>query len=223
MSAGIEADLRAVVGSGNVVRASGADRVRRGGAGQRPGLAGAGPGTAYLADGRDTTNGFAGALLAARTKRPLLLHAPVLRDLGGAPRAGRAGGHPGGPARRRDLGARRSRAGSSRAAASTRPRSAWVLVNKRNPCRPRASSPRPRRAVDAVRRGPAAALGRRRGPRADGRGVVRRGCRAGRHRHGLPVVRHPEGAVRQVPRAQGPHLDRHLVPAARATASTRPG
>ncbi len=76
VSSGIEADLRALVGSANVVRASGADRyavASRVNALAWPAMA---PGTAYLADGQQTTNAFAGALLAARQKRPLYLTVP---------------------------------------------------------------------------------------------------------------------------------------------------
>jgi zinc D-Ala-D-Ala carboxypeptidase len=76
VSSGIEADLRAVVGSSNVVRASGSDRYAvsaRVNVLSWPVMA---PGTAYLANGRETTNAFAGALLAARQKRPLYLTVP---------------------------------------------------------------------------------------------------------------------------------------------------
>ena len=99
VSSGIEADLRALVGSANVVRASGAHRYAVAARVNALGWPSLAPGTVYLANGRGTTNAFAGALLAARQRRPLYLTLPYCvpasvrpaldgrgRDAGGAAR-----------------------------------------------------------------------------------------------------------------------------------------
>ena len=140
VSAGIEADLRTLVGSGNVVRASGSDRyavAARVDALAWPALA---PGTAYLADGRDTTNAFAGALLAARTQRPLYYTVPYCVPPTVRPALTGAGvtrlALLGGEASVRVLAGRLEPCRSIDAASST-----WVLVNKRNAISPRSYVP----------------------------------------------------------------------------------
>jgi zinc D-Ala-D-Ala carboxypeptidase len=140
VSAGIEADLKAIVGSANVVRASGPDPfavTARVNALAWPAMA---PGTAYLADGRDTTNGFAGALLAARTKRPLYFTNPFC--VTSALRPALAGP---GVTRVALLGPEssvRALAGRLEPCRSIdAPSSAWVLVNKRNAVSPKSFVP----------------------------------------------------------------------------------
>ncbi len=140
VSAGIESDLRTLVGSGNVVRASGPDRYAvsaRVDALAWPALA---PGTAYLADGRDTTNAFAGALLAARTQRPLYYTVPYCVPPTVRPALTGAGvtrlALLGGEASVRVLAGRLEPCRSIDAASST-----WVLVNKRNAISPKSYVP----------------------------------------------------------------------------------
>ena len=140
VSAGIEADLRAVVGSANVVRASGADRyavAARVNALAWPAMA---PGTAYLANGRETTNAFAGGLLAALEKRPLYYVQPFCVPAAvrpalagsGVTRVALLGGEP----------AVRVLAGRLEACRSIDTASSvWVLVNKRNGLSPRSFVP----------------------------------------------------------------------------------
>ena len=140
VSAGIEADLRGVVGATNVVRASGSDRyavAARVNALAWPAMA---PGTAYLANGRDTTNAFAGALLAARQKRPLYYVQPFCVPSStrpplagpGVTRVALLGGE----------GSVRLLAGRLEACRSIDTASSvWVLVNKRNGLSPRSFVP----------------------------------------------------------------------------------
>jgi LAS superfamily LD-carboxypeptidase LdcB len=132
VSAGIEADLKAVVGSANVVRASGSDRyavAARVNALAWPAMA---PGTAYLANGKETTNAFAGALLAARQKRPLYVTVPFCVPASTRPALAGSGvtrvALLGGEASVRVLAGRLEGCRSIETASSV-----WVLVNKRNP------------------------------------------------------------------------------------------
>lgn len=136
VSAGIESDLRDLLGTGNVVRAAGADRYAvsaRVNALAWPAMA---PGTAYLANGRETTSALAGALLAARQKRPLYLTVPFCVPASvrpalkgpGVTRVALLGGEPS----VRLLAGRLEACRSIDTASSV-----WVLVNKRNPLSPR--------------------------------------------------------------------------------------
>ena len=140
VSAGIEADLRAVVGSGGVVRASGSDRyavAARVNALAWPAMA---PGTAYLANGRETTNAFAGALLAARQKRPLYYTVPFCVPAAARPALAGSGvtrvALLGGEASVRVLAGRLEGCRSIDTASSV-----WVLVNKRNALSPKSFVP----------------------------------------------------------------------------------
>ena len=130
------------MGPANVVRASGSDRVRRDGTGQRPGLAGDGAG--YRLPGRRpghhqraSPGPCSPPAPSARCTSPSRSACPA-----GAPRAGRAGRHRGSPCSAPSPRCARSRAGSSRAAASTRPRAPGCWSTSATPCRPRASSRR---------------------------------------------------------------------------------
>ena len=140
VSSGIEADLRAVVGSANVVRASGSDRysvAARVNALAWPAMA---PGTAYLGNGRETTNAFAGALLAARQKRPLYYTVPFCVPASTRPALAGSGvtrvALLGGEASVRVLAGRLEACRSIETASSV-----WVLVNKRNPLSPKSFVP----------------------------------------------------------------------------------
>ncbi len=140
VSAGIEADLRALVGSSGVVRAAGADRfatAARVNALAWPDMA---PAAAYLANGLDLTNGFAGAVLAGRTKRPLYLVQPFC--VTAAVRPALLGP---GVTRVVLLGSESSvrlLAGRIEACRSIdAPSSTWVLVNKRNAVSPKSFVP----------------------------------------------------------------------------------
>lgn len=140
VSAGIEADLVALLGPGNVVRASGADRyatASRVNALAWPDLPG---GTAYLASATDLSNAFAGATLAGRGKRPLYYTAahcspPSVRPalLGpGVTKVALLGGE----SSVRLLAGRLEACRSIDAASSL-----WVLVNKRNAVSPLSYAP----------------------------------------------------------------------------------
>ena len=216
VSSGIAADLAGIVGASKVVRAAGSDRyatAARVNALAWPDMA---PGTAYLADGTDITNGIGGALLAGRTKRPLYWTVPYCTPSSRAPGARRPGRHPGDAARRRGLGPRLLAGRLETCRSIDTASSVWVLVNKRNGLDPKSFVPSnlvvpsmPYADGHQLRSDAAAALARM------AVGLLRRGGRPDRHRHRLPLVRHPEGALRQVPRPQGTDLDRHLVPARR--------
>lgn len=140
VSSGIEADLRAVVGAPNVVRASGADRyavAARVNALAWPAMA---PGTAYVGNGRETTNAFAGALLAARQKRPLYYSVPFCVPTSVRPALAGPGvtrvALLGGEASVRALAGRLEACRSIDTASSV-----WVLVNKRNGLSPKSFVP----------------------------------------------------------------------------------
>ena len=140
VSSGIEADLRALVGSANVVRASGADRYAVAPRVNALGWPAMAPGTAYLADGQQTTNAFAGALLAARQKRPLYLTVPFC-----VPASVRPALLGSGVTRVALLGGEASvrlLAGRVEACRSIdTPSSVWVRVNKRNALSPKSFVP----------------------------------------------------------------------------------
>jgi zinc D-Ala-D-Ala carboxypeptidase len=140
VSAGIESHLRSVVGPAGVVRAGGADRyavAARVNALAWPAMA---PGTAYLANGRETTNAFAGALLAARQKRPLYVTVPFCVPASTRPALAGPGvtrvALLGGEASVRVLAGRLAACRSIDTASSV-----WVLVNKRNPLSPKSFVP----------------------------------------------------------------------------------
>ena len=123
------------------MRASGADRyavAARVNALAWPAMA---PGTAYLANGRETTNAFAGALLAARQKRPLYYTVPVLRPGRRAPGAGRRRASRGWHCSAARPRCACSPAGSRPAAASTRHPASGCSSTSGTPCPPRASCP----------------------------------------------------------------------------------
>jgi LAS superfamily LD-carboxypeptidase LdcB/putative cell wall-binding protein len=140
VSAGIEADLRALVGSTNVVRASGSDRYAVAARVNALGWPAMAPGTAYLAGGQETTNAFAGALLAAHQKRPLYLTVPFCVPASVRPALVGAGvtrvALLGGEASVRLLAGRLEACRSTETASSV-----WVLVNKRNGLSPRGFVP----------------------------------------------------------------------------------
>jgi LAS superfamily LD-carboxypeptidase LdcB len=140
VSAGIEAHLKRVVGSANVVRASGSDRyavAARVNALAWPGLA---PGTGYLANGREVTNAFAGALLAGRQKRPLYYALPYCVPTSVRPALAGPGVTRvtllGGEASVRLLAGRIEACRSITTASSV-----WVRVNKRNGLSPKSFVP----------------------------------------------------------------------------------
>jgi len=140
VSSGIEADLRALVGPTGVVRASGADRYAVAARVNALGWPAMVPGTAYLADGRATTNAFAGALLAARRKRPLYLTVPFCVPASVRPALVGAGvtrvALLGRETSVRLLAGRLEACRSIDAAPSV-----WVLVNKRNAVSPKTFVP----------------------------------------------------------------------------------
>jgi D-alanyl-D-alanine carboxypeptidase len=140
VSSGIEADLRALVGSSGVVRAAGADAFATAVRVSALGWPSMAPAAAYLANGLDLTNGFAGAVLAGRTKRPLYLTQPFC--VTAAVRPALLGP---GVARVVLLGAESSirlLAGRLEACRSIDASSSpWALVNKRNPVSPRTFVP----------------------------------------------------------------------------------
>jgi D-alanyl-D-alanine carboxypeptidase len=140
VSAGIESDLESIVGSANVVRASGSDRyavAARVNSLAWPSMA---PGTAYLANGRETTNAFAGALLAARQKRPLYYTVPFCVPASTRPALAGPGVTRltllGGEASVRVLAGRLEACRSIDTASSV-----WALVNKQNPLSPKSYVP----------------------------------------------------------------------------------
>ena len=140
VSSGIAADLAGIVGASKVVRAAGADRyatAARVNALAWPDMA---PGTAYLADGTDITNGIGGALLAGRTKRPLYWTVPYCTPSSVRPALAGPGvtrvALLGGEASVRVLAGRLETCRSIDAASSV-----WVLVNKRNGLNPKSFVP----------------------------------------------------------------------------------
>ena len=140
VSAGIAADLAGLVGSANVVRASGADRPAtstRVNALAWPSLA---PGTAYLASASDLGSAFAGALLAGRGRRPLYYTVPYCSPASVRPALAGPGVTKvallGAESSVRLLAGRLEPCRSIDAASSL-----WVLVNKRNPLSPRTYAP----------------------------------------------------------------------------------
>ncbi len=140
MSSGIAADIAAIVGPSNVVRAAGSDRyatAARVNALAWPDMA---PGTAYLADGTDITNGIGGALLAGRTKRPLYWTVPYCTPSSVRPALAGPGVTKvallGGESSVRLLAGRLETCRSIDTASSV-----WVLVNKRNGLSPKSFVP----------------------------------------------------------------------------------
>ena len=140
VSTGIESDLKSLLGSANVVRASGADRyavASRVNALAWPAMA---PGTAYLASGEETTNAFAGALLAARQKRPLYVTVPFCSPAGTRPSLAGPGvtrvALLGGEGSVRVLAGRLEACRSIDASSSL-----WALVNKRRALVPKTYVP----------------------------------------------------------------------------------
>ena len=140
VSAGIEADLRSLLGPDGVTRASGSDRYSVAAKVNALGWPAMAPGTAYLASGVETTNAFAGALLAARQKRPLYVTVPFCVPASVRPALAGAGvtrvALLGGEASVRLLAGRIEACRSIDAASSV-----WVLVNKRNPLSPKSYVP----------------------------------------------------------------------------------
>ena len=140
VSTGIAADLAALLGPTNVVRASGADRPAtsaRVNALAWPSMA---PGTAYLAEANSLGNAFAGALLAGRGRRPLYYTASYC-----SPATVRPALVGPGVSKVALLGAESSvrlLAGRLEACRSIdAPSSLWVLVNKRNAVSPSTYAP----------------------------------------------------------------------------------
>ena len=223
VSSGIEADLRALVGSANVVRASGADRYAVAARVNALGWPAMAPGTAYLADGQETTNAFAGALLAARQKRPLYLTVPYCVPASVRPALLGAGvtrvALLGGEASVRLLAGRLEACRSIDTASSV-----WVRVNKRNAISPKSFVPSnlvvpdmPYADGQRLRSDAAAALAR----------MAAGSYAAGAGRVGIDTAYRSyatqDALYDKYLALRGSHLDRHLVPARPATASTRPG
>ncbi|WP_377644657.1 D-alanyl-D-alanine carboxypeptidase family protein [Oryzobacter terrae] len=140
VSAGIEKQLKATLGADHVTRATGTDRyavAARINASAHPELT---AGTSYVANGRDFVNAMAGGFLAGTKKRPLYYSAPhCVPDTARTPLLGATttrlallGGE----------GSLRSLVGKLTACSSiTAANSAWVLVNKKNPLRPKTYVP----------------------------------------------------------------------------------
>jgi LAS superfamily LD-carboxypeptidase LdcB len=140
VSAAVAADLERVVGRGRVTRAGGADRNVVAARVEARTRAGRPAGVAYVANGRSPTTAFAGASLAALSRRPLLYALPYCV-----------------PATVRDAVSRASvtrvvLVGSERSVrrlvgrrqvcrSISDPTSSWVLVNRRNPLSPRMFEP----------------------------------------------------------------------------------
>lgn len=140
VSTGIANDLAALVGSANVVRASGADQYATAARVNTLAWPSMTPGTAYLAHGADLSNAFAGALLAGRGRRPLYYTVaycvpPSVRPALAGPAVTKVA-LLGGESSVRLLAGRIEPCRSITAASST-----WVLVNKRNAVSPLSYAP----------------------------------------------------------------------------------
>ena len=136
----VVADLERVVGRGRVARTAGADRYAVAARIEARTRAGRPAGVTYVANGRTPTTAFAGASLAALSRRPLLYALPYCV-----------------PATVRDAVSRTSvtrvvLVGSERSVrrlvgrkescrSISDPTSSWVLVNRRNPLSPRTFEP----------------------------------------------------------------------------------
>ena len=172
------------------------------------------PGSGLPGRRQGPTNAFAGALLAglhaapAATTRSPTACRPTVRARAGRPR--RVTGWPCSAARRSVRRARRaaravpqhrrdpSSVGAGQQAQRDLPQELRALTT--SSCR-RCRTPTGQRLR----------CGRGRGPRQDGVGSYAAGAGRVGIDTALPLLRHPEGALRQVPRPAGPHLDRHLV------------
>ncbi|MFQ6172929.1 D-alanyl-D-alanine carboxypeptidase family protein [Oryzobacter sp. R7] len=140
VSAGIGADLAALLGSGNVTRASGSDRYDTSAKVNALAWPSMTAGTAYLADGYGLVDAFAGAPLAGHQRRPLYYTVPycvpaAVRPALTGPAVTRVT-LLGGEAVVRVLAGRLEACRSIDSASSL-----WVLVNKRNAISPRTYAP----------------------------------------------------------------------------------
>lgn len=140
VSRAIETQLIGILGSGNVDRASGADQYAVAARVNSLAFPSMAAGTAYVANGRDFVNALAGGFLAGRKKRPLYYTVPfcvpaAVRPTLAGPSVTRItilGGE----------GSVRSLVGTLEGCRSiSNASSAWVLVNKRSPLRPKSYKP----------------------------------------------------------------------------------
>jgi len=140
VSAGIADDLEAVVGAGEVVRASGKDRYDVAARVNELAFPDLDKGIAYVGNGRAMTNAYAGAFLAGLSKRPLYYALPYC-----VPSTVRPALVGPGVSRVVLLGSESSvrrlagRLEPCRSIAD--PDSQWVLVNRRNPMSPKGFAP----------------------------------------------------------------------------------
>ncbi len=212
---GVETGLTEALGVKAVRRAEAGDRGRPGRAGAHPLVGQVDRGRGLRRERRPRDRHVHGGVPRRPSPRPPLLDAHLLPARTDPRRRPRRHGRPGHRPRRGAVGPQPRR----RPHGVPQHRGPVEHVGARQQAqRPVAAvvpAVRPRGPGDGALRRSRAAGRRRRRPRRDGGRLRRRRRRTHRDRHRLPLVRDAGRPLRQVPRPQGAHLGRHLVPAAR--------